>query len=327
MDPLTHTAAGVVLARAGLDRFTPRATLICVVAANIPDIDIVTASSSINYLNYHRHLTHGLPAVPFMAALAVLLAEVLARLFRQRTEHLPWLRAWAVSTLMVLSHALLDLTNAYGIRLALPFSGTWQSLDILFIIEPFIWLILFGAIVAPMLLGLLHGEIGDKPPRRDRWAWAALAVVLVFISIKGVLHGRAVETLDAHLYDDAPAVRVAAFPMPLNPLTWLAYVETEGSHYFSTLDLTEEYDPSRAERYYKPEPSPALDAASASSLARDYRDFARYAFTRVEPTPGGHVVRMADFRFPRGDSFGFQCRIQVDELNRIVREAFSYGGD
>ncbi len=325
MDPLTHTATGVLLARAGLDRFTPRATLICVVAANIPDIDIVTASSSINHLNYHRHLTHGLVAVPFMGALAVLLAEALARLFRQRSEPLPWLRAWAVATLVTLSHSLLDLMNAYGIRLALPFSGTWQSLDILFVIEPIIWLILSIAIVVPMLLGLLHGEIGDQPPRRDRCAWAGLALVLVFIGFKGVLHAWAVDTLDAHLYDGAPAVRVAAFPMPFNPFTWLAYVETERSHYFSTLNLSEDYDPSRAKRYYKPEPSPVLEAAYSSSLARDYRDFAHYAFTKVEVTPGGHLVHMADFRFPSGDGFGFQCRIQLDELNRVVREHFSYG--
>jgi inner membrane protein len=327
MDPLTHTATGVLLARAGLDRFTPRATLICVVAANIPDIDIVTASSSTHYLNYHRHLTHGLAAVPFMGALAVLIAEGLARLFRQRGEPLPWLSAWAVATLVALSHPLLDLMNAYGIRLALPFSGAWQSLDILFVIEPIIWLILSIAIVAPMLAGLLHSEIGDQPPRRDRWAWAGLTLVLAFMGVKGVLHARAVDTLDAHLYDGAPAVRVAAFPMPFNPLTWLAYVETERSHYFSTLNLSEEYDPSRAKRYYKPEPGPALEAAYSGSLVGDYRDFAQYAFTEVEPIPGGHLVRMADFRFPRGDGFGFQCRIQLDELNQVVREQFRFGGD
>jgi len=327
MDPLTHTAAGVLLARAGLDRFTPRATLICVVAANIPDIDLVTATSPVNYLNYHRHLTHALPAAPFMGALAVLIAEGLARLFGRRSEPLPWLRAWAVSSLVALSHPLIDLTNAYGIRLALPFSDAWQSLDILFIIEPFIWLILFLAIVAPMLMGLLHGEIGDKPPRRDRWAWAGLALVLAFIGVKGVLHAKAVETLDSHLYDGVPAVRVAAFPLPLNPLTWLAYVETGRSHYVSTLNLSESYDPSLAERYYKPEPGPVLEAAYAGSVVRDYRNFARYAFTSVEPIPGGSVVRMADFRFPRGDGFGFQCRVELDELNRVVRQEFSYGGN
>ena len=93
-----------------------------------------------------------------------------------------------------------------------------------------------------MLLGLLHGEIGDKPPRRDRWAWAALGGGSRLHLNQGCAsRAKAVETLDSHIFmTTRPAVRVAAFPMPLNPLTWLAYVETEGSHYFSILDLTEE---------------------------------------------------------------------------------------
>ena len=83
MENLTHTLVGVLLARAGLDRWTPRATALCVVAANLPDIDIVTAGSSINYLTYHRHITHSLPAVPVMAALTVLIVEGVHRVVRR----------------------------------------------------------------------------------------------------------------------------------------------------------------------------------------------------------------------------------------------------
>src|SRR5271157_6305162 len=59
MDPLTHTATGLFLSRIGLKRWTPLATPILLLAANAPDIDIVTASGgSLSYLHYHRHLTH-----------------------------------------------------------------------------------------------------------------------------------------------------------------------------------------------------------------------------------------------------------------------------
>ena len=61
MDPLTHTATGLLLSRAGLNRWTPLATPILILAANAPDIDVVTAAGgSLNYLHYHRHLTHSL---------------------------------------------------------------------------------------------------------------------------------------------------------------------------------------------------------------------------------------------------------------------------
>ncbi len=42
MDPLTHSATGIFLGRAGLNRFCEQAPWILLLAANAPDIDIVT---------------------------------------------------------------------------------------------------------------------------------------------------------------------------------------------------------------------------------------------------------------------------------------------
>ena len=79
MDNLTHTATGLFLARAGLKRWSPGGTAIVILAANAPDIDIVTAiRGSLNYLHYHRHLTHSLLLMPVMAILPVILALWLA---------------------------------------------------------------------------------------------------------------------------------------------------------------------------------------------------------------------------------------------------------
>jgi len=71
MDNLTHTAIGLFLSRIGLGRWSPRATAIVIVAANIPDIDVVSAAAGpLNYLAYHRHLTHSLLLMPVMALAA-----------------------------------------------------------------------------------------------------------------------------------------------------------------------------------------------------------------------------------------------------------------
>jgi len=59
MDNLTHTAVGLFLSRAGLNRLTPSATPILLIAANFPDADVVSAAGGwLTYLHYHRHLTH-----------------------------------------------------------------------------------------------------------------------------------------------------------------------------------------------------------------------------------------------------------------------------
>ena len=48
MDQLTHTAVGLFLGRAGLNRWTPHATPILIMAANAPDIDIVAAAAQVD---------------------------------------------------------------------------------------------------------------------------------------------------------------------------------------------------------------------------------------------------------------------------------------
>ena len=69
MDNLTHTLVAVALSRAGLNLHTPYATGILVLAANAPDMDVVSRlGSTINYLEYHRGITHSLVASPVLAA-------------------------------------------------------------------------------------------------------------------------------------------------------------------------------------------------------------------------------------------------------------------
>src|ERR1017187_1944517 len=77
MDNLTHTAIGLFLSRIGLGRWSPGATPIVLIAANIPDIDVVSsAGGALNYLAYHRHLTHSLLLMPVMALAAVVVVRV-----------------------------------------------------------------------------------------------------------------------------------------------------------------------------------------------------------------------------------------------------------
>ena len=42
MDNLTHSLIGVALSRAGLNRVTPHATAILLLAVNLPDLDIIS---------------------------------------------------------------------------------------------------------------------------------------------------------------------------------------------------------------------------------------------------------------------------------------------
>ena len=322
MDNLTHALTGVLLARAGLRRLTPRATWISIVAANIPDIDIVVGPSSINYLNYHRHLTHSLFAVPLMALLALLIVEGVTRIARPTAAPLPWLRAWIAATIAALTHLLLDLTNAYGVRVFLPLTSSWFGWDIFFIVEPWLWAVLLLAVAAPSAAGLVDREMGLKSSRGAKAAWAGLVVLVLFGGFKGILHNRAVDTLDAHIYNRSAAKRVAAFPTAMNPWLWSGYIETEAYQQVSELDLRESFDPTAGKKHFKPPPSPALEVVLRHALAEDFLRFARYNVTTVLPTPGGHSIKMADARFGPVEKSFFRCTFETDQLSRVVKAVF-----
>ena len=146
MDNLTHTATGLLLSRAGLNRLTPQAAAIVMLAANAPDVDIVTLlGGPIAYLHYHRHLTHSFLAMPVMAILCVLLVRGISR------KPVRWLGAFVAALIGVASHLLLDYTNGYGIRLLLPFSPEYYRLEWTSIVDPWILAAFFLAFAAPFL--------------------------------------------------------------------------------------------------------------------------------------------------------------------------------
>src|SRR5262245_172819 len=118
MENLTHTLTGLMLSRAGLNRWCPRATPILLIAANLPDIDIVTRlAGPLAYLDQHRGISHALIVAPFLSALSAAIVRVVSR------KPMSWLPAVITGLIGVLSHLLLDWTNTYGIRMLLPFSA------------------------------------------------------------------------------------------------------------------------------------------------------------------------------------------------------------
>jgi inner membrane protein len=75
----------------------------------------------------------------------------------------------------VLTHPTLDWMNTYGMRWALPFDGAWTYGDALFIIDPWIWLALGGAVV-----------LASDWSRMWLASWTALAVTATALVLAAV---------------------------------------------------------------------------------------------------------------------------------------------
>jgi inner membrane protein len=323
MDPLTHTATGLFLSRVGLKRWTPLATPILLLAANAPDCDIVTlAGGQLNYLHFHRHLTHSLAAMPLMALLAVALVRVVAR------KPVNWLGAWAAAMVAVATHLGLDLTNAYGVRLLLPFSDRWLRVDLTSLVDLWIWAVLLLAVAAPFLGRLVGSEITSgtaKSKLHGRgWAIFALSFLLVYNYGRWVLHGRAGAVLDSRIYRGLAPLRVAALPNGGNPWTWRGVVETGDFYAVEDVNLLGDFDPTQATIFHKPEPDPAIEAAARTHTFQEFLRFAQYPLWRVLPVTepeNARLVEVTDMRF-----MGFVASAVVTGNGRVVEERFTYGG-
>lgn len=324
MENLTHTLTGLMLARAGFNRWCPRAAAILMVAANIPDADVVVrlVSDSLGYLDVHRGITHSLIAAPVMGALAV---GIVAAVTRKR---LPWLRAVVMATIGVVSHLLLDWTNTYGIRMLLPFSEEWQRLDITNVVDLWIWVILLLAVAGPWLSKLVSAEIGAKPGTGQGGAIFALVMILSYEGARYTIHERAVNTLNAHMYEGSAARRVAAFPHFANPFQWVGYVETSNAVIVKRMNLVLPYDPTGGSVYYPPEHSKAMEVARQSATVQRFLNFAQFPFWQVIPQekPDGSVrVEVMDLRFGDPGAPRFVATVVLDAGLRIVEEQFAFG--
>ncbi len=317
MDNLTHTLTGLALSQAGLNRWHARSGLLLVVAANIPDSDIVTlAGGPFAYLQYHRAITHAIAMVPVMALLPMLFICAIDRSMRT------WRAAYLLAIIGVASHLLLDWTNAYGVRFLLPFSPQWFRLDLNGLIDYWIWGVLFLAWVGPLLGRLVSNEIGAKPGAGRGIAIFALAFFLIYDYGRYVIHQRAIETLNSRVYQGGPPIRVAAFPVSSgNPFVWSGWVERPEFLMRFSMNLLSEFDPTEGAILYKPEASPALEAARQTFVVQKFLEFAQYPLWRVTPLAepeGSRLIQVSDWRFP------FTASVTVDSSNRVLATSFHY---
>jgi inner membrane protein len=331
MDPLTHTLTGVALSRAGLNRWYPPGAAALVVAAAIPDIDVVTRLwGSATNLHYHRHLTHSLVMMPVMALVAVLVVALVT------SRRLNWKRAWAMALIGVASHIAIDFCNSYGVRPFLPFSDRWYYLDITSLYDAWIWAVLLVAALAPALARLVSSEIGARPGSGRGLAIFALVFFVGFSFYRYLLHERAVAVLESRLYHGAAPARVAAFPSRVSPWRWNGLVETPAFYSLHTINLNAEFDPGSGRLLYKPELGPEEAVAwEAARQTRDFQVFLRFArfpfrrFERLEEPEPGVRVEVSELRFgePPHAPFTVVAVVGPDGRVRESRFAFRPGRD
>jgi inner membrane protein len=350
LEPVTHFLFGAVMGRAGLNRKTALATATLTLAAEAPDLDVVSRFGGSAFgFNHHRGFTHSFLGIPIMAAAVVGFVYLLWRLRGRKTRNpnLPprWGILFGFACLAGLSHLFLDFTNNYGVRPFWPFSERWYSADLVFIVDPVLLVVLVLGLVLPSLFSLINEEIGVRKtgpfatPRGRLAATAALLGVFAWWGVRAYEHQRAITILRSSTYRDAEPIRVSAFPYMANPFHWYGVAET--ANFFATMEVDsiapEVGSAGEAQIRFKPEETPITLAAKKSYLGRVYLSWARYPITETEPLDtdpvdsnrAAYVVRFRDLRY---DYSGHNARVTLGAevfLSRDLRvldERFGMGG-
>ncbi len=326
MDNLTHTLVGLALSRAGLSRYSPRAAWTLALAANAPDLDVVSSLFGASaYLDAHRHLTHSLALLPVMALIPPAILRAATR------KPVDWTVSLWLSAAGILSHLLLDWLNLYGIRLLLPFSAAWLRLDWTPVLDPWILAVLVLAFAAPALSRLVGSEIGDKSRNANAGRGAAifaLSFLVLYNGGRGLLHTRAVEALESHLYRGEEPLRTAAFPHPLNPFRWRGLVEGGAFYALYDVDVNGRFDPLKGEFYLKDGGQEACRRAASMPAFQSFLRFAQYPVWTLTASGEGDSavhVQVVDLRFGTPREPGFVATAKVTPDGGVKEARFRFG--
>lgn len=314
MDPLTHALASYTLKRAAFPSLPRAATIAMLVAGIVADIDLLSASFGPSaFLTLYRTYCHSL-LTALLFSLLVTLPFLLKRgSSDQAVSPLPVFFAALVAAVF---HLLMDVSQSTGVELLWPLSSRRFTLDWIAHSDLWILAILLAGILLPALSKLVTEEIGakSKGPRGKVGASLALAAVILYFVLRAVLHANALAAMESRTYRGELPRRAAAFAESGSPFRWHGIIETERALHDVEVDVGPgaSFDPDAAITSYKPEPTPALDAARVTPAARRFLQVARFPKATIEKTPAGFHVLLRAFPYMRGASSGWRVEAAVD---------------
>jgi len=342
VDPLAHTLVGASLAETRLKHMAPLAVPTLIVGANAPDIDALTLFVSGDVaLGFRRGWTHGVLAMVALPALLAGLMMLVGRgLARRNPATAPrCVQLLPLACLSVWTHPALDWLNTYGIRLLMPFDGRWFYGDVLFIVDPWVWLLAATPVVlahsrTPQSVGawivfgstatLLIAGVGIPPALLLVWCGAVAGIaaariwrglqhrvpwlaVVMLMAISGytlaMAAGSALARRQAAAWlaaRDVTPLEIMAGPLPANPLVRdIVVVDMDHYHFLEVNWLANETVRIGSPAIARGPRSPIVEAALSAPHIQGLRTWMRFPSYQVDEVADGYRVTIRDVRYAR----------------------------
>ncbi len=298
MDNICHTLVGAALAQTGLKRRTGLGAATLMIGANFPDIDVLSIAFG-RATEFRRGWTHGVLALvvlPFVLTGIMIAWDRYSRRSRQ-VERAPVVPRELVllSAVSILTHPTLDWMNSYGMRWLMPFDGKWFYGDSLFIVDP--WLLL---VLGP---GVWVSRRRERASRGDAWrpARVGLGVAGAYVITMLGLQNTAERIVRSDLAGSgwlSHTLMVSA--SPANPIRWTVYADDGTRYWKGAVSLAPGvtrrliFDEVPIEKHAD---DPAAIAAARSEKGRRFLNWARLPYYQVERGAGVTRVEIIDARY------------------------------
>lgn len=333
MDLVTHGLASLAIARSFFPRGGKAAAVSAVAAGVFADTDWISIYfGPAAFLTWHRTCFHSLPsALLFAAVLTLILRGVLQATAKPQPSAI--LPIFAASLSAALVHVIMDTWQSAGVALLWPFSSRRFGADWLPALDPWILAILIVCIALPELLHLVSSEIGakSKKPRGQTGALVGLALMVIYIGVRATLHSNVVAALESRSFHGEPARRASAFPESLSLFTWHGLAETENA--LNEIEVNtrgaSNLDADTSLQLFKPQSSPALDAARSTAIAKRFLATAQIPKASVEKTETGYIVVLRDLRYAVSGETDHEIAalIELDANSKVISQELIWARD
>ncbi|MGD0965171.1 MAG: metal-dependent hydrolase [Candidatus Acidiferrales bacterium] len=337
MEPFTHALASVALARTR-PKLLPRFGLAMLIGSGVaPDLDYASYWGGAGaFLRFHRTLFHSIPGAALTTCAMAAAFCALDKQWNGKTpQKSPTIPFTCVSALAVCAvgwggHILLDLASGEGLQLLWPFRVHWTAWNLVANFDPWVLLLLIGGLLLPQLFRLVGEEIGTHRRSKAGAGTAIFTLLLLgaYLGARADLRSRAIDLLLSSEYRGHEPLAAGAFPWSANPLNWRGVVSTDNTmeELLVPLSSPADFNAGRSLTHYKPEESPALEAAEKTESAQRFLKYAEFPLASVGRREDGYRFELRDVRFPARNASPANVivRVDLDSSLRVTREQYRY---